>query len=127
MQLTAENVHNTLMDCLFKSGEDTTLHKVGEGVMTSVGLHPDRLEAKRTDIENMLSELPEQFMVGVGGGWSFMNACVKKDGNQWADTHQAVDKLVMLGNALGRVQFTMPRELWSALPGGLPYFSVNLQ
>lgn len=124
MQLTAENVHTILMECLYNNGEDTTGHVIGEGVMKKVGLHPDRLQARKADIESMLNELPESFHAATGGGHSFLNACLTKDGEQWGE-HSNIDELIMLGNAIGKVEFNAPRELWSALPGGMPYFVVK--
>ena len=60
-----------------------------------------------------------------GGGWSFLNMCVDKDGNQWTGFHEIVDKLLMLGIAIGKMSFLLPKQMWSILPGGMPYVVVN--
>lgn len=125
MELTATNVHEVFMKCLFADGEDTAAHVVAEGVMNKVGFHPIRLEENKANIAAMLNNLPDNFRKDGGGGWSFLNACEDKNGNQWADLHSTIDELVMLGNGIGRLSFLMPRELWSTLPGGMPYFVVN--
>lgn len=125
MQLTAENVHNTLMECLFHDGEDTSAHIIGEGIQKKVGFHPERLESHRDNITAMLNELPEPFHAATGGGWTFLNACNDKNGNQWTGLHATVDELVMLGNAIGKLKFLMPREMWSMFPGGMPYMVIN--
>lgn len=125
MNLTAENVHKTFLDCLFKDGEPTENHKVAEGIMTKVGFHPERLEKSEAKITEMLSDLSNDFKKSGGGGMSFLNMCEDKEGNQWADLHKTMDELVMLGIATGRMSYLMPREMWTAFPGGMPYLVVN--
>jgi hypothetical protein len=76
----------------------------------------------------LLAELPAPFKADgpdSGGGWSFLNACVTKDGVQWTDLHRTVEALVVLGIAAGKVAWMLPRKIWSALPGGMPYFVVK--
>lgn len=125
MELTAQNVSETFRKCLFKDGEDTSNHVIGEGVMMKIGFHPERLKEKTQDIENMISCLHDNFKANIGGGWSFLNLCEDKNGNQWADMHQTMDELVCLGNAIGKINFLMPRELWKMFPGGMPYVVVK--
>ena len=126
MKLTVENVHKVVLDCLFKDDEPKESFKVGEGVMHKLGFHPDRLAAHEADIISMLDELPDEFKESFGGGWSFLNACMTKDGVQWGEHHD-IDELIILGNAIGMVKFTLPKEMWSVLPGGMPYFSISKQ
>jgi len=68
--------------------------------------------------------LPEQFKGSAGGGWSFLNACDDKHGNQWTDLHLRMEQLFQLGIGIGKVKCLMPRAMWSALPGGMPYYAV---
>lgn len=124
MELTAENVHTVFMDCLFNDDEPTENHIIGEGIMMKCGFNPERLHNHEADIVSMLDELPQEFKEKGGGGWSFMNACVTKTGVQWGQ-HRNVDQLVTLGLAIKKVKFQLPREMWSILPGGMPYFSVT--
>lgn len=124
MELTANNVHDTFIKLLFKEGEPTEGNVSAQGVMLNVGFHPERLEENKENISSMLDDLPDNFKEGKGGGWSFLNACVDKNDIQWADMHQTVDELVCMGIAIGAVKFQFPREMWSAFPGGMPYFSV---
>lgn len=126
MQLTANNVHETFMKCLFKDAEPQDNPVEGHGVMMLMGFHPGRLEENREKILSMLDGLPDNFKEGQGGGWSFLNACNDKNGNQWADMHQTMDELVCLGLAIKAVKFQLPREMWDAFPGGMPYFSVSI-
>jgi len=120
-----ERVNAIFMDCLFKEGEDTSNHVKAEGITQNVGFHPDRLESHKAEIEEMLDELPDEFKESSGGGMSFLNACNDKHGNQWTGLHQRMDQLFQLGTAISKVKCLMPREMWSVLPGGMPYYAVT--
>jgi len=120
MKLTAENVKETFMNCLFKEGEDINTAVIGKGVMTNAGFHPQRLKDATPNIEAMLNELPDVFKPDSGGGMSFLQACMDKNGNQWGE-HSNIDQLVCLGLASGKLKYLMPRDMWEILPGGMPY------
>jgi hypothetical protein len=128
MQLTSENTHSIFMECLFTDNEvegGMPEHFIeAEGVMVHVGFHPGRIEEHTQDITDMLLQLPKEFMQSMGGGWTFLNACNDNQGNQWTGEQQTMDELVCLGLAIKKVQFQLPRSIWQALPGGMPYFSV---
>ncbi|MEK7645754.1 MAG: hypothetical protein AAB374_01460 [Patescibacteria group bacterium] len=123
--LNPEQVNAVFMDCLFKDGEDTSKHVKAEGITTTVGFHPERLESHKAEIEAMLDELPNEFKKSGGGGWSFLNACNDKHGNQWTGFHQRMEQLFQLGIGIGKVQSQLPREMWLALPGGMPYYIID--
>ena len=125
MNLTAEKVHTVFMKCLFKEGEQTDNHKIGQGVMIKVGFNPERLKENEPVIIEMINDLPDEFKKTGGGGISFLNMCNDKNGNQWANLHKTMDELVVLGNAIGKLSFLMPKEMWSVLPGGMPYLVVS--
>jgi len=36
-----------------------------------------------------------------------------------------MEKLFLLGLAIEKVKCLMPREVWPALPGGMPYYVIN--
>lgn len=116
MKLTAQNVERLFAECLRDAGEPT------EGVMGSATLDTT---GRESDIESMLAQLPAEFQTTGGGGWSFLNACMDKGGGQWTGMHPTMDKLFMLGIAAGKARFLLPREMWGALPGGMPYVAVN--
>lgn len=122
--IDSERVNEIFLDSLFKDGEDTTNRREVEGILNKFGFHPERLESHRTEIEEMLMQLPDEFKQSIGGGWSFLQACMDRDGNQWTGLHRRMDQLFSLGIALGKVKNQLPRELWEALPGGMPYFVV---
>jgi len=123
--LDPERVNAVFLDCLFKDYEDTSDMVVAEGIVNDVGFHPERLESHRVEIEAMLDELPDEFKKSEGGGWSFLNACNDKQGNQWTGLHQRMGQLFQLGIAVGKVECQIPRDLWSAMPGGMPYYVIN--
>ena len=123
--LNPAQVNAVFMDCLFKDGEDTSKHVKAEGITTTVGFHPERLESHKAEIEAMLDELPNEFKKSGGGGWSFLNACNDKHGNQWTGFHQRMEQLFQLGIGIGKVQSQLPREMWLALPGGMPYYIID--
>lgn len=126
MELTAENVTNTVMACLYETPpEDTSKAVMVEGIVRRFGFDPERLKAREADIASMLSQLPKEFMADGGGGCSFLAACNRADGEQWTGLHQTMDELFCLGMAIGKVRLCLPRDLWSALPGGMPYYAVT--
>ena len=125
-KLTSDRVGIIFEDCLFKEKEDTSNYVKAEGIMTNVGFHPDRLESHKAEVDEMLEQLPNEFQKSGGGGWSFLNACNDRDGNQWTGLQQVMEQLFLLGIALKRVKIQLPRELWSSLPGGMPYLVVDL-
>lgn len=124
-QLTAVNVNNTFLDCMFDESESTDNRVEAHGVMLHVGFHPERLAKNKNLIEQMLSELPDSFQKRGGGGWSFLNMCNDKSDNQWADDHSTMDKLVCLGLATGKLSYLMERDHWVTLPGQMPYLIVD--
>ena len=123
--VTATNMsrltHNAFMDCLFNEGEDTTNHVKVEGITRMFGLHPQRLEEKRKLVTALLAELPAEFKEG----WTFLNLCTTKDGEQWTDMHRICEELVVMAIGLGLMEYCMPREMWEILPGGVPYLMIK--
>ena len=124
--LTAKNVETIFMDCLFRDDEDTSKAVIVEGILNQFGFHPDRLESHKQAIAEMLAELPDEFQSDKGGGWSFLNACMTKAGEQWGE-HQNMEQLFTLGIATKKANWLMPRKMWKALPGGMPYVVVMAQ
>lgn len=125
-KLTAENVNKVFLDCLFQDGEDTSKAEIVEGIIAKFGFHPERLEANKTEIRDMLNELPDTFRDDKGGGWSFLNACMTSTGNQWGE-HQNIEQLLALGIATKQAKILMPREMWKLMPGGMPYFQTIIK
>lgn len=123
-KLSASAVEDILKDCLFKEGEDHSNAVLSEGITATFGFHPERLEKHKQAIRELLYELPPEFRKGVGGGgWSFLNACVDKNGNQWGE-HQNIEQLLVLGIATKQAGYCTPRDFCRILPGGMPYIFV---
>jgi hypothetical protein len=125
MKLTADKVHEIFMKCLFNEGEATENYVLAEAINVKVGFHPERLKQSEPAITELLNELPDEFKRGTGDGWSFLNMCKDKHGNQWADLHQTMDELVALGLATKKISFLMPRDMWLSFPSGMPYLLVT--
>lgn len=123
-KLTAAKVDEIIRKCLFKEGEPTEDKVVADGIMNSFGFHPGRLEENKPVIKELLNELPDTFMASGGGGMSFLNACMDKHENHWGE-HPNMECLFALGTAAGYVKLALPREMWSSLPGGMPYYVVD--
>ena len=128
-ELTSENVSEIFNDCLFKDTEIVDSKPIvepakGEGVINTFGFFPERLEAHKTEVEEMLSQLPDGFKKSKGGGQSFLSACFTKDNIQWGE-HMNMEQLFALGQALKLVSYPLPKNMWNALPGGVPYITIN--
>ena len=121
--IDAARVTEIFTDCLFKEGEDTSVHIKVEGIMSTFGFHPERLKTHKEEIIEMLRQLPDDFHQKIGGGMSFLNACNDKEGVQWGE-HMNMDQLFCLGMGIGKVRSPLPKSLWNQLPGGMPYFTV---
>ena len=129
-KLTVENLQATIMDCMYREGEYTpgTTPEgavIVEGITRTFGFHPDRLQSHLADIEGMLGELPDVFMASGGGGYTFLDACMDRHGNQWTGMHPLMEELFILGIAVDRAEWCLPREAWNVLPGRMPYVMVK--
>lgn len=140
-KLASDRVTRIFEDCLFTSDEvaeildleldpaeeaasDTPHMLVVAGVAHTVSLHPERTRSYRDEVREMLDELPDDFKQSGGGGMSFLNMCMDRHGDQWTDLHQVQERLAVLGIALGLARWLLPRGLWAALPGRMPYLVV---
>jgi hypothetical protein len=141
MKLSVENVERIFRDSLFREEEVKDIRQdsvsnmrvtppipkdavVVQGIRLTFGFHKKRLESHREELRDMLSQLPEEFI--TGGGWSFLNLCMTKAGEHWAE-HPAMEKLLVLSMGLELMAYCLPdRELWQIFPGGMPYVVVLL-
>ena len=99
-----------------------------QGIVHTAVFNRRQLAKHAVEIGAMLAQLPNEFMghdAGGGGGWSFLNACQDRDGNQWTGLHLTMEQLVLLGIGTGQVAWCLPREMWKMLPGEMPYFVVG--
>ena len=125
MNITASNVLKVFNDCLFDTQPDTGTEFIGvEGVHANVGFDPHKIEQHKEEITSLLDQLDDKFKENTGGGYSFMSVPFTKDGDQWGEQIDG-DRLMMLGMAIGRVKYLLPREMWRILPGSVPYYVIT--
>lgn len=124
--IDTQELEAAFISCLYNDDESIEGHVAVEGITARYGLHPERLEATREQVKGWLAQLPETFHKNGGGGWSFLNACMTRNDEHWGE-HRNMEQLFVLGMGLGLVQCCMPREFWGMLPGGMPYYVVNLE
>ena len=121
MKDKAEKVHELVMACL-NGKEEGAL--VVDGVVRKFGFAPEKIAAHKEEIRALLDDMPDEFQAGKGGGMTFLNLCMDRHGEQWAE-HGTMEELVALGIAAGMASYPMPRDMWSVLPGSMPYVSFN--
>lgn len=125
-RLSGPRVNEVFLGCMAEdvSGPGVT---VINGITAKYAMDSKKIEAAKPEIAQMLLQLDDTFMIGdgKGGGWSLLNACVDRDGQQWTGLHRSVEELFVLGIAASMGEYTMDRDLWSILPGGVPYYSVR--
>lgn len=119
--LTSKNVNKIFTVCSDNSHEEQMFV---EGVKIKTVFSPAKIKENHDKIRDMLECLDDNFFVGKGGGWSFLNMCVDKHGKLWTGDHMQCDKLICLGLAANLLQFTLPRDVWCVLPGEVPYITV---
>lgn len=117
MNLTAEAVEKLVKECAGDTVE-------AAGIVHKFSFNKAKIEENKTKIRDLLADLPEPFHTSKGGGWSFLNGCQDREGNQWTGLHLTVEQLVCLGIAAGLARWLM-QDMADILPGGVPYFSVD--
>ena len=126
--INSDRVLKVFEECLIgssKSSEGEPTIQV-EGVQCIFTFSSPKLESYRKLITGWLSLLPHTFRRSGGGGWSFLQACCQEDGVQWTGFHQSMDQLFCLGMGLDLVKNQLPRNFWSSLPGGMPYYVIEM-
>lgn len=100
---------------------DLTVESGGE----PIPLDKAKLESHQTEIARILLEQdPKFFKHSEAGGYTFLQLPFDGKGNHWCEQPTAL-KLCILGLGLGLVEYLLPREVWSALPGGVPYLAIE--
>ena len=126
MKALSDQINNVFRNCLYNPEElpsDKSCPNdaiLVEGIRCTFAFHPERIKKHKEEIREFLNKMPEEFHKDTGGGWTFLNLCNDINGNQWG-SQLSVEQLVTLGIAVGMASYCAPKELWSALPGGVPY------
>jgi len=123
--IDSKRVHEMFKDCLYNdveivNGKPIVDPVLIQGIMSRFGLHSTRLESYREEVKGMLQEIRESFLEGD----SFLNFCTLKDGEQWTGFHDTMQELMCLGLGLGLIEYMLPKEMWRALPGGMPMIKI---
>lgn len=126
--LTTAAVQEITKRVLFKDDEITDGKPpanavIVDGLVNKFAFHPERVAAAKKEIDVLLNELPDNFHLSKGGGWSFLNAFEDKHGNHWGE-HRDMETLICLGIAVGSAAW-LGREVMISLPGGVPYFEIH--
>jgi site-specific recombinase len=117
----ADELNNIFTDCLFRDGEPHVGAIIVDGIRAKHGLHAGRTESHRNEIVAIIAEMDPSFKAANGGGATFLNLCMDKNGNQWGE-HVNCEQLVVLAIALKLGNYsTSHREMWKVMPGGMPY------
>jgi len=137
LELTPKNVERLFVDCLFRPDEVTEeqIEKreppkgavIVDGLTCQVGLHGGRLEEHREKVKQLLTQLPEDFIRSKTGGMTFLGMVTTRGGEQWTGLHRDAENLLVLGIGLGLAGYCAPKELWEALPGGVPYVWIDTE
>lgn len=117
----AEKVHQIVAQCLNGKKEGAL---VIEGIVRKFGFASDKIAEHKEEIRALLDEMPDEFHAGKGGGMTFLNLCMDKEGVQWAE-HPTMEELVALGIAVGMAKYSLPRDMWDILPGNVPYVTFD--
>ena len=127
----AKELNKIFLDCLYKedeifSGETPEGAVLVSGISTNVGFEPGRLQENKSKILELAKTIvPDSFLKGKGEGMSFLQLCEDREGNQWGG-HRNMEQLVLLCKGLGKADYCIPREVWVAFPGGMPYIWFDL-
>ena len=132
--LCVENVDRIFSDCLFRTHDEYDEYIKNNGVVikvpsiqnpkVTVCFHPERLESHKQEIKSIILHLP--YELHLESGISFLDLCEDRDGNLWTGFHTEVEKLALLGMAIKTLVPLIPIQESHILPGGMPYFSVEI-
>lgn len=120
--INSDRVTEIFKDCLFKNNEiidnkPIVSPTLAEGINIRVGFNPNSLKRNEIEIEEMINELHSTF----DEGWSFVNMCVDKDEKQWTGEQRIMQELLLLGLAIGKLDYCTGKDNWEGLPFGMPY------
>lgn len=125
--IESSRLNEIFEDCLFEekeieNGIPIYEEKFVDGIVAIYGFNSNKILKHKEEISSMLDEMDITFKKG----WSFLNLCFDKDGNQWTGSHLTMEQLMCLGMAIGRVSYcTIDRDMWTVLPGGMPYIEIK--
>lgn len=116
----AAEVRDLMIECLANDPPGKAAITRIEAVVHTFVFDSASIERNSGRIKALLSVMHSNFHKQHGGGWSFLQLPMDADGIQWGEQVDA-EALVALAIAAGMGQFSLPRGMWNALPGGVPY------
>lgn len=127
LMLTPVIVGTLFNDCLITIGSvDNEI--VVEGFTRTVSLDSKKLETNRQAIIDCLTEFPPAFLLQFGGGYSLLGANIDRHNHIWNPSGSQIiaESIFLLGMGINCVRPVLPKYLWESLPGGVPYYVINL-
>jgi hypothetical protein len=124
-QPSAQIDPNRVEAILVEALTDPPAGDVIRGILHSYSLDVAKVASHRGEIVAMLEQWPEEFFDNGGGGWTFLNLCETRDGVLWTGLHLRCEQLCVLADVLGLLSYPLPRDMWSMMPGGLPYVAFK--
>ena len=122
MRLTTENVEAVLNRCLYIPGSHPSHEVINiEGFKNDFSFYSQALNQEKENIECLLAQLPSNFKEG----WSFWEMYRTNDGRNWATSFKSMEALMVLGIAINKIRYLLPKDSWWSLPGSAPYVVVN--
>lgn len=123
---TVNRIHDLIIYCLFEDGESRTNAVMVDGISSTFGFHPGRLEESRSEISEIVrTTISNDFFEGHGGSTSFLSLPISNNGNIWGQQKDA-EALLVMSIAIGIARILVPRDIWHVFPGEMPYVSFNL-
>ncbi len=116
-----EKINKIFRDCLFNKIEEVIDPLMIEGITINVVFNKKKIEDHREEIIDLVDNLHPTFKEG----WTFLNMCLNKDNIQWTGSHNTMQELLLLGLAIEKIEYLLPKEMWSILPGGMPYIKIR--
>lgn len=124
--LTTDAVDAVVKRCLYGDERPTEGAVIVEGIVTSYGFDRNRLAESVPEIERLIGELPDAFLMSGGGGWTFLNLCQDRHDRQWTGSQATMEAFCCVAIAAKRAAWLLPREMWGLLPGGMPYVGFQI-
>jgi hypothetical protein len=118
-------VHEIFWYCLFRKEEGETGFTSVSGVLKNASFHKGRLAERKEAIHTLLKELPASLQEIGGGGASFLEIAEDRDGKVWTRNFLLMEQLLLLGLAIGKIEYTHKRRFWDILPYGIPHIVVK--
>lgn len=120
-QLTEGRVNEIFYWCVAAKNSRANTISV-ESWSQNVKLLKSRLVGYEFDIRQMLKYLPDSFQTG---GYSLKHADKDRFNRFWTESYETIEKLFIMGIALGFAKHVFPKPQWKDLPDKMPYYLVT--